>query len=337
MQVNGKTYVPAKAAIEALGGTFSSTKAGKVTLKLNNKTIVAAGNSKAIKVNGSSKTLGASPFVTKDGVLMIPSTMMSDYFGYKVSWNSRNKSLTITEIKANSGKSDTGKTASGKTDTGKYDLSKTDSGTTDTEKTASGETNAENSDNVKKEDTPWTGVWTSTYGTLLLIQNNTKVTGTYGSWEDNNTITGTIKNNILTGTFSENGDKGEFTFTLKEDETLTGKYRYTGDVAWSKWDCAKVSDDFGTAKTVWGGVWNTDLGAMVLEQKGNSVDGIYQSEGFLIRGTLSGQKFSGIFNEEQESGEFLFTLNEDGKTFTGKYWYDGKEEWNSMEGIKLNE
>lgn len=295
MQIKGKTYVPAKAVMGALGGTFSySSSSNKITLKLNDTTVVAYTGRKGTKVNGKSKALAAAPFKTGKGVVMIPSALLSDYFGCKTNWESKTGVLTIS-------------------------MTRTIKSETETPVT---------------EETPWTGVWDSNYGTLLLVQKGTKVTGTYGSWENNYKIEGTVKNGKLTGTFEEDGETGNFSFTLKDD-TFTGKYNYTSNDESGEWSGTKISEDFGTAKSDWGGVWNTDLGAMVLKQSGSSVSGIYQAEHSSIQGTVSGQECSGTLKEGSREGEFSIILESDGVTFTGEYRYDGDEEWTSFDGIRI--
>lgn len=95
------TFAPnAKAGfvIEALGGSFTySAKTGKVTVSLNNMSAQLWKGKTTAKIGSKTKTIKASPYLTKSGVLMIPANMLSDHFGYKTTWDSRSKSLTIIQ------------------------------------------------------------------------------------------------------------------------------------------------------------------------------------------------------------------------------------------------
>ncbi|TNF42722.1 MAG: hypothetical protein EP311_04685, partial [Cytophagales bacterium] len=61
----------------------------------------------------------------------------------------------------------------------------------------------------------WSGKWNTTYGEIFLKQDGNQVTGTY---RNIGTINATVKNGgILEGTFTNNGNKGTFSFKLKDD------------------------------------------------------------------------------------------------------------------------
>jgi hypothetical protein len=80
----------------------------------------------------------------------------------------------------------------------------------------------------------FTGIWYTTYGTLLLSQEGTKVVGSYDS--NKYSISGNISGRMLTGTFIEGDKTGEIEFELLPDGSgFEGRYRYDGDEEWSYW------------------------------------------------------------------------------------------------------
>lgn len=85
-----------------------------------------------------------------------------------------------------------------------------------------------------KPSTSWTGVWYTDFGTMILAQEGTKVTGSFD--KDENAISATITGNKIKGTFTENGMQGEFEFELLPDNsTFEGNWRYTGEEDWATW------------------------------------------------------------------------------------------------------
>ena len=86
---------------------------------------------------------------------------------------------------------------------------------------------------------PWTGSYDTEWGTMTLVQNGDKVTGTY--IHDDGKVVGTVSGNTLTGTWSESpsynppDDAGDFVLTLSADgKTITGNWRYGSNTG--TWD-----------------------------------------------------------------------------------------------------
>lgn len=88
----------------------------------------------------------------------------------------------------------------------------------------------------------WSGTWETDYGTMVLTQNGTSVTGKYGD-DGAYTITGTVSNNRLAGTYSEDGSVGYIEFYMMEDNQ-SFKGWFGDDQApkqdWSTWDGQKA-------------------------------------------------------------------------------------------------
>ncbi len=82
-----------------------------------------------------------------------------------------------------------------------------------------------------------------------------------------------------------------------------------------------------TAST-WSGIWSTDFNKMTLKQSGSSVEGTYEWDQGHIVGTVSGNKFTGRWDEAptrtgpRDAGPIELTLSADGKRFDGVWRYD---------------
>ena len=97
---------------------------------------------------------------------------------------------------------------------------------------------------------PWTGTWQSEqWGTMELVQDGSKVTGTY-TWDEGK-IEGMANGNMLTGTWSESpgyqppDDAGDFKFALSDDgNSFTGEWRYGSTGDWQgSWNGKRLEQD----------------------------------------------------------------------------------------------
>jgi hypothetical protein len=94
--VNCRTMVPIGAIIKALGGSIDwSAPDQKVTITMNNTSIVLTIGNREATVNGVKKTLDNSPFITDTGRTMVPLRFVAENIGYSVKWDSANKIITI--------------------------------------------------------------------------------------------------------------------------------------------------------------------------------------------------------------------------------------------------
>jgi|GEM_PF-1132687 len=207
--------------------------------------------------------------------------------------------------------------------------------------TAPGATTGAGTSGQQQAALPWSGVWKTDSGMMILSQTENRVTGTYGEWEDNLAINGTVSGNRLTGTMDTGFGPGRFEFTIAQDGSISGWSRPDGYEAWEEsfqWVGVKLSDSFGNTGNAWGGVWYTDFGPMVLTQNGSSITGVYRPycdvPVFQIEGTASGNAFTGRIKEGEFTGEFRFNLGSDGRSFTGQYRYTGEDEWTEWNGIR---
>ncbi|MGB3007210.1 MAG: hypothetical protein WBC06_11915 [Chitinophagaceae bacterium] len=84
---------------------------------------------------------------------------------------------------------------------------------------------------------------------------------------------------------------------------------------------------------IWRGTWQTKWGPMIITQSGNNITGTYGHDNGKVKGTITGNKLTGTWSEAptylppKDAGEFEFTLSVDGKSFTGRWRYGNKGEW----------
>lgn len=83
----------------------------------------------------------------------------------------------------------------------------------------------------------------------------------------------------------------------------------------------------------WQGLWQTQWGQMVIQQNDNNITGTYVHDNGKIKGTITGTLLKGTWSEAptylppKDAGEFEFTLSADSKSFTGRWRYGNKGEW----------
>jgi hypothetical protein len=83
----------------------------------------------------------------------------------------------------------------------------------------------------------------------------------------------------------------------------------------------------------WSGTWNTDEGALELQQSGSTVTGTYTHDQGRIEGTVSGNKLVGTWSESpsysppNDAGDFEFTMSGDCKSFSGNWRYGSSGSW----------
>jgi hypothetical protein len=74
------------------------------------------------------------------------------------------------------------------------------------------------------------------------------------------------------------------------------------------------------------GVYQTHYGPLRLERTGDQVRGSYRSEDgrdSAVAGTVRGNVLTGRWTEPGSKGRLRFTLDPDGRSFTGSFAYDG--------------
>ena len=294
MVVDGNVFVPIEAVVKALGGSVTYGTGQKLGITLNNITAECTGGSKSLKVNGIAKTMTQAPFMTSGGTMMLPVSFLSDNLGLKTEWSPETGTLSIWSQ---------------------------DTGINQNQTMQHMPSQVPPSQNQTQAAT-WTGVWYTDYGIMLLTQNGNKVSGTYGDWENNFPIEGTVDGNKLTGTVIDYGNNGKVEMTLLQDGRIKARTIFIDGER--IWECVKMSDDFGTPGTTWGGVWSSDLGTMVLYQEGSKVYGI--RKGYLlgeiskVEGTVSDSVLKGQILDESGKEIFELSINSDGKSFTGTYY-----------------
>lgn len=89
---------------------------------------------------------------------------------------------------------------------------------------------------------------------------------------------------------------------------------------------------FGLVETeyTWSGKWSTDFGSMTLKQMGGAVSGTYTHDKGKITGQVTGNVLKGRWSEAptysgpSDAGGFEFKLTQGGKSFGGRWNYQGR-------------
>ena len=95
------------------------------------------------------------------------------------------------------------------------------------------------------------------------------------------------------------------------------------------------------ARDTWGGTWSSEWGTMTLTQTGERVDGRYPHDQGHIAGKVTGNVMTGRWDEAPtrkgpgDAGAVILTMTKGGKSFTGKWNYDGtpkswSTDWNGQ-------
>lgn len=335
----GRTFLPIKAVIAELGGTvgWDGTEQ-KVTIQWNGKTLELWIGRTVMHLNGVEQILDVAPYISNTGRTMLPLRFVGGGLGCEFTWDGTTQTVTINYALTNSANTQT---------VNPQNINVPQNTNQQTE-TSPGDTTQSN--NLKTPNTlpsqqrgtgSWTGVWKIDMGMLTLIQTGNNVAGTFGEWDDNYQLYGTVSGNKLAGTIDYIGEPSSFEFTLSGDGNLNGWCRPNGYEDWEEsieWVGVKVAGSLGTTGTAWGGTWYTDYGPMVLTQNGANISGVYRvytdTPVFQIEGTVSGNIFTGRVREGEFEGAFKFNLESNGKSFTGQYRYTGEDEWTEWNGVK---
>ena len=97
---NGRTLIPVRAAVEALGGTVLwNSSAREVSLSRGENTIVLKIDSTEAYFNSVAYSLDSAPEIIS-GRTMLPIRFIAESFGFSVSWDNACKTVTITDTDA---------------------------------------------------------------------------------------------------------------------------------------------------------------------------------------------------------------------------------------------
>jgi len=95
--INGRTLVPIRAVIEAMGGTVGwDGTAQTVILARGDDIIKLTIGSDTAYFNNTAHTLDAAPVIVND-VTMLPIRFVAESFSFKVDWDASSSTITITD------------------------------------------------------------------------------------------------------------------------------------------------------------------------------------------------------------------------------------------------
>lgn len=179
---------------------------------------------------------------------------------------------------------------------------------------------------VGSAQTPaWQGEWITDRGILLVQQNENRVSGTY---DQGNSLTGTVTGNRLVGTYSSGNSAGQIQLTLDADNmSFEGTWSLGNNSGkWRGWrrDPQAINSD----NADFSGVWLSSLGTLQLTQHGHQVTGTYGSEGWgTIEGEVQGRHLKFTWRRIQWSGPAWLEMTADGSRLFGATESDDPVVW----------
>ncbi|KAB3534763.1 hypothetical protein F8154_07835 [Alkaliphilus pronyensis] len=94
---NGRTFLPIRAVIEAMGGDIEwESKNQKVTIFYNDNVIELWIGNKNARVNGSRRITDVAPYISDSSRTMLPLRFIVENLGCEAEWDGVNKRVTIT-------------------------------------------------------------------------------------------------------------------------------------------------------------------------------------------------------------------------------------------------
>lgn len=101
MIIDGRTLIPVRAMIEALNGSVSwDSDTQTATLNHDDDEIRLTINSSTAYFNNEEKTIDVSPVII-NGRTMLPVRFIAESFGFEISWNENEKSITVVKSEPN--------------------------------------------------------------------------------------------------------------------------------------------------------------------------------------------------------------------------------------------
>ncbi|HPN81882.1 MAG TPA: hypothetical protein PLM00_00725 [Spirochaetota bacterium] len=178
---------------------------------------------------------------------------------------------------------------------------------------------------IAGENASFTGIYSSEWGQIMLVQKDNKVLGVYAGQ-----FQGSLEGQVNGGKFhfrwnQLNGESGRGWFSLSENG-LTGKWgNGNSEDDGGDWNANLESrPESGTGPFF--GRWETAWGRVALLQLGNQVMGLYNGQyRGLISGTVEEKTLKFEWIQTGEKGHGFFTLNDGNNAFTGK-WGSGESD-----------
>ena len=171
--------------------------------------------------------------------------------------------------------------------------------------------------------TDFSGRWFTTFGTMLLEQRGSRVSGTYSYRGAEGRIEGNVRGSVLRLRYSEPAEAGSGEFHMLRHGRFAGTYTPRGRKKALAW----------VGNRGWDGLWETDFGRLRLIQERDSVQGSYSGGGQAeIRGRARGKTLAFRYQERNASGEGRFTQDHDGLAFTGEWRAKGQRAWQPWNG-----
>ena len=99
--LNGRTLLPVRAVVEAMGGTVEwDSESRTVTLSKNNEVLRLVIDSQTAYINGTPHSLDSAPVIINERT-MLPIRFIAESFGFDVEWDAEGRRVIINEVHSN--------------------------------------------------------------------------------------------------------------------------------------------------------------------------------------------------------------------------------------------
>lgn len=173
----------------------------------------------------------------------------------------------------------------------------------------------------------YSGRWSTTFGSMLLEQRASRVSGNYHYRGVDGRLEGRVRGSLLRFRYVEPAESGVGEFRLLRHGKFAGTYRARGSKTFGQW----------TGHRGWDGLWETGFGRLRMIQERDRVAGFYSGAGHSeINGRAQGRSLEFRYRESNARGEGRFSLDDDGESFAGEWRAKGRRGWQPWNGTRAH-
>jgi hypothetical protein len=170
------------------------------------------------------------------------------------------------------------------------------------------------SDPPRKEPADFAGRWFTSFGSMTLARNGTRVSGTYGRSGTENTIEGSAEDGVLTFRYHEAQERGAGWFKLRRPNFFAGAYVAEGSARALPWQGWRGFD----------GLWDTSIGRLRLVQEDGGVAASHEYQAVGLQCSLENGCLSIALSGDKLGGRATAALDPLGFQLNGEWHETGQ-------------
>lgn len=170
------------------------------------------------------------------------------------------------------------------------------------------------------------GRWSTWFGPMILTQQGSRVSGTYGPEGTEHSIEGTATADEFSFRYSEPQEAGTGRFWLRRYGSVAGEYSVDGAQRTLPWQAWRGCD----------GLWETDLGRLRFAQQteGRVVGFVEHDATARLEGRFEGARLTFSVASERVSGQGYLELDARGYSLSGE-WHEAGQPVQPLAGQRL--